>query len=200
MGLAALASNEVGGALVQLQSEWKLETARMLEGGPYAMIVGIYIRGTLSTTAAALGAGNFAVYNDIFWQFLAYADGGLPQMTRIYFAGDMTKTEYNYWVSVNTEAWFGNKKLFEHEQKDILQPYFDKLPTPAAEAAAQNPTRLFPGATRFGAVGTNIAVLKDRWDQWIVKRLWPEWKKYSTKAANQNWIQTRMKLLANPKR
>ena len=123
------------------------------------------------TTFACLANGNMFVYDDIYWQALAYHDAGIKQMERLFENGEMTAAEIGYWRSVSKDAWAGNLELFEHEQVEILQPWFDKMPTSAAEAAAESPTRLFPGATLFGEIGDNIAIQKKRWDVWIVDNL-----------------------------
>ena len=81
-----------------------------------------------------------------------------------------------------------------------MQPYFDKMPWFAARAAAEHSAPLFPGATRFGKIGTNIADQEKRWDDWIVPFLWPEWETFSTAAASANWIKFKMDFLKNPKR
>src|SRR5262249_36025122 len=161
-------------------------------------------------TGSALGVGNGAVYYDIYWQFLAYKEGGgIAQMRWLRAKGDLSADDLAAWELIDKgtpdEVWEGNKKLFYHEQHDILQPWaFDRLPGfPGAnvgEDMARGSVPLFPGNTPFKNVGKNLAVFRERWDEWIAKRLWPEWRAYSTDAKNWVGLKAKMEELANPNR
>jgi hypothetical protein len=203
LGLAALASDEVGKALVNLRSEMQaLSRAGSMWEKAGATLARMWLNVYMVTPAAnALAAGNTAVYNDSFWQFLAYDAGGIKQMEWLNSKGELSEAALERWKLLDKDSWEGNKSMFRHEQVDILQPKgFDMLPRRVAEMAAEASLPLFPGATPFGKVGDNIADVKQRWDEWIEDYLWPEWKKFTQTPANAKWIERRMKYLQNPMR
>ena len=154
-----------------------------------------------SKTAALLGQGNKEIYDDIYWQFLAYAYKGYPQMKDLFTNKQLTQTQLDIWKLADDDDWAGaGLDIAENEQLGILQPLFDQMSPLASMAAADKSKPLFPGATPFKDVGSNLANKKQRWDGWIVPYLWPEWVAFSGNAKNEAWIKKTMDNLKNPNR
>ena len=136
----------------------------MLDTGGAGLIVAIGEQGRIRI----LGSTNAAVFNDLYWQHLAYLKGGFPLLEKIYKKEGLDKTD-----STALEGWRlisigkiqeGNLKLLLHEQEKIVQQYAfsGKLAMVIGEAESRKGVRSpIPGGTPFPKE-KNIAVLKDR--------------------------------------
>lgn len=122
MGLSPFASENAGRAM------------------DYVINFGKYVRDGLQPAAVranglALAEGNWNVYNDMYWQHLAFAHGGIALMRQFKERNQITQAHLDAWekiaegVATNNQdkVWEGNKMLLEYEQKVTLQPSFDKL-------------------------------------------------------------------------
>lgn len=171
---------------------------------------GKFLGSVAGQTAELLGKGNVAVYNDVYWQFLAYDKEGIEQMRWLKDKGELHPAYLSAWELIASgdpaKIWEGNRLLFFNEQKFILQRVtFDPireiyLPGDVGQRMAKETGPLFPGATPFKQVGDDLTDVRQRWDDWISKRLWPQWKSFSTDPKNQGLLKRKMEFLGNPNR
>lgn len=139
----------------------------------------------------ALAVGNLAVYDDIAWQHLAYASGGIAEIERIAEAGKLSAAvlrvaEHRRGVRMGNEAlvWEGNRALLQFEQLETLQKgVYDRFPA-QFESLSQNlivPDLASPipgdrGTFQSVVPGGDIGRFEDRW-KWITGSMLPAWKK-----------------------
>ncbi|MBZ0320335.1 MAG: hypothetical protein K8L91_28240 [Anaerolineae bacterium] len=152
--------------------------------------------------------GNLAVYSDLYWQHLAFADGGLEEMERLYELGALEEWNIEVWRMIadgleNDDpdpVWEGNTALLHYEQEIILQPLIydgyeamwgilEKLPG-AIVSSVPNDT------TPFDADAGDFANFDDRW-AFIADHIFPAWREFEDtpnalndylKAFNVCWI------------
>jgi hypothetical protein len=188
LGLAAFASREVGSTISFIRNE--MIQARKDGNRKLAK--------TLEEAGKSLDDGNGAVFDDIYWQFLAYVDGGIDQMRKLNDTKDgkgkpmLSDDDLKAWELIAegekkkdpNKIWDGNLKLFFKEQHDILQPLvFDKVSAQFAGKFFKNlAAPLFTGAPKFN--GDNLADFDQRF-KWISDLLWPQWRKFNE--ANSDW-------------
>jgi hypothetical protein len=75
-----------------------------------------------------LGIGNWELFNDLYWQLLAYDSGGIEEIKKLRQSGDILKDPFNAWSQIaegeaknnESDIWKGNLKLLEYEQKVVL--------------------------------------------------------------------------------
>ena len=173
-GLAAYASGEVGRGMQEAQKN----VARRIFGG--------------NDIHEMLTTGNRAVYNDIYWQFLAYKNGGMAQMGRLLQSGELPQELYVAWQLIdlgtrNNDPGAlsqGNAKIAKYERDVTLHNAIYRNPNyaDAAKIAGSmgNITSPVPGDPNgFQKVvpNGNLANRDDRW-KWIEKSVWPAWQKY----------------------
>ena len=185
MGLAPFASEQAGLAI---------ESAADIV---YKGIGTAPVRAGLLANARALAAGNLDVYNDLYWQHLAYAHGGVALMRTFKQQGHITQAHLDAWEKIAEgvadnnadKKWEGNLMLLRHEQETVLQPHFNALigeealglliksPVPDGESFAAYMLRV----RAPGKVGPkNFA---DRW-RWIDKAVVPDWQRFLTNKPN----------------
>jgi hypothetical protein len=138
------------------------------------------------------GEGNKAIYEDFYWQFLAYQAGGIGLINS--FAGSLEKIHLDAWRLIDkgdaASVMKGTLLFVKREQEDILQPalfyYLRKtlgvlsLFGPArayvlAQINSMGKSSLFKGTT-FNAVApinADITNIRERM-QWIEKFALPE--------------------------
>jgi hypothetical protein len=181
-GMAAFASCDVGKGMSQ---------ARALrdEAGNPLIAIGAVLTGAPTGTelATALGKGNLGVYADIYWQHLAYAQGGIKEMRDLKDRGELLVEQLNAWELIEQgKVWEGNRQLLIYEQSVTLQkgvydqhskafknmswladyaPWMLKSPIPGHDVAF---TECVPGG--------NLGAFDDRW-KWIDTSMLPSWKK-----------------------
>ena len=173
-GMAAFASSEVGRGMQEAQNG---ALRRIAEGND--------IRDMLAT-------GNWAVYNDIYWQFLAYKKGGMAEMGRLLQNGDIPHDMYLAWQLIDlgtrnndpSAVSAGNKKILEHEQNVTLKEaiyddstYADWANYLGSRAEFTSPVPGDPNGFQTVVPNGKLAKTADRW-KWIDKSVWPAWQKY----------------------
>lgn len=175
-GMAALTSAAVGRGMYM---------THYLHQSHLATLVNLFGR-EVAAVSATLGVGNLAVFNDIYWQHMAYENGGLAEIRRAYRAGQLPHTVYRAWQLIDEGratgaaalVWAGNRDLLYYEQRVILQP--------AVYDGNERLWRLMSGwvlspipghleTIEDFEPGANMAVFGDRW-RWIEGRMLPRWK------------------------
>src|SRR5262249_48139615 len=133
LGIAAMASNDVGIGMSTMRGVVSTEIAGMRYDEVFRLLNDL-MRSRVYDAAVLLGKGNAAVYNDIFWQFLAFHSGGIEQMKWLHAQDPegFSKEQLNVWIQIDKgepgSIDQGNFQLFYHEQHDILQPLvFDNI-------------------------------------------------------------------------
>jgi VCBS repeat-containing protein len=190
-GLAAFASSQVGQLIQQ-----NINNVNKQPGRLYNPVLAAVAK----LNANTLIGGNQGVYNDIYWQFLAYASGGLKQMQQFALPGFLPMAWNTIDLGQKTKnpnlIWAGNSLVFRQEQQNILQPrVFDNVPEGVGQSLSKTATPLFllstsfPDALKAGGIeNPNLANFDQRWNMWImgiypgVKNppigLWKEWQNY----------------------
>jgi hypothetical protein len=175
-GMAALTSAAVGRGMYMIHY---LKQSRM------GLMIGLFGR-EVATVSDMLGAGNLAVFEDIYWQHLAYERAGIAELERIARAGALDARVLHSWRQIEQGRrtgnqaliWAGNRGLLHYEQQQVLQPaVYDGDPElwKALSGWILSP---IPGHTETiesFAPGANIGVFDDRWE-WIEQRMLPRWK------------------------
>lgn len=161
-----------------------------------------------NTLPSLLTEGNLAVYTDLYWQHLAFAEGGLDELERLFALGALDESSIAAWRMIADgleqddpdAVWAGNTELLRREQEVVLQPIvydgqaalwaiLETLP-----AAMMSPV---PGDTAiFDADGGDFVTFADRW-VWIAEHIFPAWREFEAspnavntvrKAFNPCWI------------
>jgi len=74
---------------------------------------------------AALYAGNYAIFSDLYWQHLAFFYCGLEEMKHLLDRGELSQRAYDAWEDIASgdrkRIAKGNKSLFEIEQLQVVQ-------------------------------------------------------------------------------
>ena len=81
-----------------------------------------------------LAEGNIAVFNDLYWQHLAYSNGGLAALTIAFGRAEIHDIQYQGWKLIDRGLASndpdliaqGNLALLAYEQGVTLQPVYDK--------------------------------------------------------------------------
>src|SRR6185436_10671800 len=89
-GMAALTSAAVGRGMYMIHY---LKQSRM------GLMLG-WFRHEVATVADMLGAGNLAVFEDIYWQHLAYERAGIAELERIARAGALGGRVMQAWRQI----------------------------------------------------------------------------------------------------
>jgi len=154
---------------------------------------------------------NWAIYSDLYPQFLAYQAKGIKEIERMKNANLVSPEQFAGWQQIDTGnakndqnlVWAGNTALLKYEQQHTARLIYDVLPnTPMFAFISDDPwfkTQLkspIPGDTgTFRSVvpnhadGTppNLANFNDRW-QWITTPNTGQLDKYKAWAATHNAI------------
>ncbi|MBY0527888.1 MAG: putative Ig domain-containing protein [Gemmataceae bacterium] len=182
-GMAAFASNEVAGAIKIFRSP-----------------VNPFPRS--EEPIAFLAEGNKAVYDDIYWQHLAFDYGRLNLLGKLKDNGLLDDRSFRAWKEIDDgqvaqnsdKIWSGNKSLLRLEQEATLQPIYKKhakvatsisafviFPLPAFKDGNQVrkgtifPTFIKENLNREGDIGN----FNDRW-KWIEDEMLPHYQKLYT--------------------
>jgi len=175
-GMAALTSATVGRGMYVM---YGLRQAHL------GSVVGLFGR-EVAETFRQLGAGNRAVFADIYWQHMAYEQSGLDELERIGRAGELAQQALHGWRLIDAGrrtgdqelVWEGNTVLLHFEQKEVLQPQvYDRNPALWHEVSGWIPSPIPGHREIFGdfARGGNIGVFSERWS-WIKGRMLPRWR------------------------
>jgi hypothetical protein len=178
-GMAALTSATVGRGMYIMRG---LQQTRL------GSVVGLF-GGEVAETFQNLGIGNRAVFADIYWQHMAYEEGGLAEIERIFRAGQLDRRALRGWRQIDTGRraadqeliWAGNTALLHFEQKHVLQPQvYDRNRALWREVSAWIPSPI-PGHHEIFAdfaPGGNIGDFTERW-RWITGSMLPRWRELS---------------------
>jgi hypothetical protein len=144
----------------------------------------------------SLADGNAAVFEDIYWQHLAFQQGGVEALQEACDAGDLPPEQLERWrqladakielararelgdedlgAQARDQIWAANGGLLRYEQDITLQgPIYDqhrelfKRMSPLMDSPV-------PGAAPFR--GDDIGDLDQRWD-WITSDMLPAWQR-----------------------
>ncbi len=184
-GLAALTSATVGRAMYIMRS---------LKQAHLGSIVGLF-GGEVGEIFRNLSVGNQAVFADIYWQHMAYDQGGLGEIERIYRAGQLDcctlrcwqQIDAGRWASDHDLIWAGNRGLLHFEQKQVLQPQvYDRNQALWHEISAWIPSPLPGHLETFAdfAPGGNIGVFTERW-RWIESSMLRRWRELNETQATR---------------
>lgn len=176
-GMAALTSAEVGRGMYQM---------RLLQRSRMGWLIGLLQR-DIDVIFAALGQGNMAVFEDIYWQHMAYELAGLAELERIHAAGELNDTAITAWRLIDAGRragdesliWQGNLQLLYFEQREVLQPtVYDSRPSLWRHLSRWIESPLLGHYETFGAYApaANIGIFEQRW-HWISTSLVPRWQR-----------------------
>jgi hypothetical protein len=179
-GMAALTSATVGRGMYIMHG---LRHSRL------GSMIGLFGR-EVAETFSNLGVGNQAVFADIYWQLMAYEQGGLAEIDRIFRAGRLDRRAFRGWQQIdagrrtqNQElVWRGNTTLLYFEQKEVLQPaVYDRNRALWKEIAGWVPSPIPSHRETFEdfSRGGNIGDFAQRW-AWIEQSMLPCWRELAT--------------------
>jgi hypothetical protein len=188
-GMAAFASREVGKGMGQAQT---LQEQAGTGLGAVALLGGMPTGAELKE---ALAIGNLYVYRDMYWQHLAYSQGGLEEMRRLRDQNELSASCYEAWEKIDRgNVWEGNRLLLKWEQENTLQKaVYDRFPDAfkkLSSLARYIPSLLespIPGdGNSFTKVvpNGNLGVFADRW-KWIEQSMLPAWRKLADGNPNE---------------
>src|SRR5215207_5585896 len=175
-GMAALTSAAVGRGMYMIHY---LKQSRL------NMMVGLFGR-EVANVAVMLGAGNLAVFEDIYWQHLAYERAGIAELERIAQAGGLDRRVMRAWRQIDhgrqsgdqALIWAGNRGLLHYEQQQVLQPAVydgDRELWKALSGWIVSPIPGHAETIDSFAPNANIGVFDERW-AWIEQRMLPRWQ------------------------
>ena len=178
-GMAALTSATVGRGMYIMRG---LRQARL------GSVVGLF-GDEVAETFRNLGIGNRAVFTDIYWQHMAYEQGGLAEIERIFRAGQLDRRALRGWRQIDAGRrtgdqeliWAGNTELLHFEQKHVLQlQVYDRNQALWREVSAWIPSPIPGHRETFAdfAPDGNIGAFAERW-RWITDSMLPRWRELS---------------------
>jgi hypothetical protein len=190
-GMAAFASAEVGGGL---RSAYHLSFGDDVGfGKAFTWAGGLALTGesigdvTAKKLFWALSAGNRWVWADIYWQHLAYSEGGLSALERVNRRGELDNRAFEAWQKIDKGkrtndqdlVWEGNAELLEYEQKMVLQAnVYDQSRDIWKKISSEVPSPVPGHDVKFQdyVKGGDIGNFQERW-KWIHESLLPAWRK-----------------------
>lgn len=175
-GMAALTSAAVGRGMYM---------THYLHQSHLTTLVNLFGR-EVAAIAGTLGIGNLAVFNDIYWQHMAYETGGLAEIRRVFRAGHLNRFVYRAWQLIDEGqrhansalVWAGNRDLLYYEQRQILQPVVYDGNEQLWRLMSGWVLSPIPGHIETiddFAPGTNMAIFPERW-RWIEQSMLPRWQ------------------------
>ncbi|HJZ46113.1 MAG TPA: hypothetical protein VKE41_03065 [Roseiflexaceae bacterium] len=197
-GMAALTSAAVGRGMYMIHY---LKQSRL------GLMVGLF-GSEVANVTAMLGAGNLAVFEDIYWQHLAYERAGIAELEQIYQAGGLDRRVMRSWRQIDAGRrtndqeliWEGNRGLLHYEQKQVLQPavYDGKRELwKALSGWIMSPIPGHAETIEAFAPGANIGVFDDRW-AWIEQRMLPRWKELADHQPSRVERRLQVRMLGGP--
>lgn len=182
-GLAAFASEMVG----QMMQDFKKRSSLIGLGQVYA------------DAGVKLGEGNARVFLDIYWQHLAFENGGLALMKYFRREQELSQGAIDAWEAKN--AWLMTEKIAFVEQHDILQPaIFSSAYAQLAGTIFSNGMRSpVPGGTPYRE-SKSLSIFEARW-RWIKETVLGEWREWLTQHESQTreYLQCLVDRLQTPK-
>ncbi len=175
-GMAALTSATVGKAM------YMMLVARYSGLGMLAGLIGR----DAETIFEQLVYGNWLVFDDIYWQHLAYEQGGMPALEGIHAALPLPGDVIEGWRQIEAGrsensaelVWQGNTMLLKYEQEQVLQPgVYEALKPLWSVVAGWVPSPIPGHIEMFGDYrrAGNIGNFEDRWG-WITSAMLPRYR------------------------
>lgn len=175
-GMAALTSASVGRGMYMM---------RVLQMSRLSSMIGMFGRDVVQVLEL-LGSGNLAVFDDIYWQHMAYEIGGIAEIERVFRAGDLDRLALLGWQQIDEGRrthnsaliWEGNTNLLFFEQKEVLQPrVYDGNPQLWRLLGGWITSPMLGQYQTFEAFAPhgNIGIFEERWN-WIEQSMMPYWK------------------------
>jgi hypothetical protein len=175
-GMAALTSATVGRGMYIMRG---LKQTRL------GSMIGLFGR-EVAETFDNLGVGNLAVFGDIYWQHMAYEQGGIAELEGIFRSGGLDRRAFQAWRQIDEGRrthdqaliWEGNTALLYFEQKEVLQPQvYDSNKALWSEVSGWIPSPIPGHRETFGDFSRdgNIGVFEERWE-WIEQSMLPRWQ------------------------
>jgi hypothetical protein len=197
-GMAALTSAVVGRGMYMMHY---LKRSRM------GSVIGLFSR-EVRDVSYMLGIGNLAVFEDIYWQHLAYERVGIGELERIYRAGKLDRQVLQAWRQIEAGrraddqdlVWEGNRGLLFYEQKEVLQPAVydgDAALWKALSGWILSPIPGHAETIEAFAPRANIGLFDDRW-QWIEQRMLPRWKQLATRHPERVERRLQVRMIGGP--
>ncbi|MEO0581107.1 MAG: vWA domain-containing protein [Bacteroidota bacterium] len=141
--------------------------------------------------------GNAAVFEDLAWQHLAFQNGGIEEIAKIYCSEQSNPNPaisldvYRAWLKIASGdadlVWEGNRDLLYHEQLNVLQALlYDPHPIMwswiEGFGLLESPV---PGHTNeFDTGRREIDRFIDRWN-WIESDILPAWRAFESNSLNE---------------
>jgi hypothetical protein len=73
--------------------------------------------------------GNFAIWADIYWVFIAYKEAGIEEIEKLYQQGEISNLIYRGFKNIDKgNIELGNRQIFKHEQLNVLSGIFAQYP------------------------------------------------------------------------
>lgn len=181
-GMAAFASDTVGDGMRQADAARQTTIP--------------WIPGVTDFSFTELGdllyEGNAMVYEDLFWQHLAYEHGGMDAIDRAWDEGEMPFDAYQGWGSIDRGRtsgdtdllWQGNRDLLYYEQRVTLQDgvydedrkIFQRISSRVVGWAMPMESPIPGDDTSFQDMGSgDLGDFDDRW-RWIDESILPAWQ------------------------
>lgn len=191
-GMAKLAGGVVWGGLSQIETNGRRAVlGSLLPSG--AREATQYARGELQFVENKLLEMQQAIFNDLAWQHMAYAEGGVKALEACYQRGEIGLENLNAWRDIGSgnenRIWRGNEALLKREQFDILDRHYTEMSSrPLSGRVLRNVMSYLanspiPGGRSFYDAVPNGDIMNfpDRW-QWVTsevigvyRNLSPEW-------------------------
>lgn len=174
-GMAALTSAAVGRGMYLMA---------MLQRSRLAPLIGL-LNSDVMEVIRLLGEGNLAVFNDIYWQHMAYEWGGMAEIERVFRAGQLDRMALLGWQQIeqgrhtgNADLiWQGNTTLLYFEQREVLQakvydgnPHLWRLLSGWITSPMLGQYQTFEAFDPHGSLG----IFEQRW-RWIEQSMLPWW-------------------------
>jgi hypothetical protein len=197
-GMAALTSAAVGRGMYMIGA---LGYSRLWS------MLGLFGR-EVADISYTLGAGNIAVFEDIYWQHMAYDRGGLAELEQVYRAGRLDPLVWQSWRQIEEGRragdqeliWAGNRGLLLYEQREVLQP--------AVYAGREATWRALSGWVASPIPGhnetieafdssANLGVFADRW-RWVEGSMLPAWRKLAERHPARVEARLHVRMIGGP--
>jgi hypothetical protein len=197
-GMAALTSAAVGRGMYMIHY---LQRSRM------GLMLGLFGR-EVAMISDMLGAGNLAVFEDIYWQHLAYERAGIAELEGIARAGALDPRVMQAWQQIEQGRragdqaliWAGNRGLLHYEQQQVLQPAVYDGGRELWQALSGWIVSPIPGHAETidsFAPGANIGVFDERWE-WIEQRMLPRWQALADRQPARVERRLQVRMLGGP--
>lgn len=197
-GMAALTSAAVGRGMYMMLA---LRQSRMWS------MLGLFAR-EVARISYQLGDGNIAVFEDIYWQHMAYDRGGLAELEPSYRAGRLDPLVWESWRQIDEGRrsndqeliWQGNRGLLYYEQKVVLQPAVYEGAAATWKALSGWIASPIPGHNETIEAfdpNSNIGVFADRWG-WIDGSMLPAWRRLAERHPERVESRLHMRMIGGP--